>query len=262
MITQKIPLLITAIAALVILLVACSQPNPLDELEEWDMVYISDSTGFGVPDKFAANIERDTGKQVVVHNWMQGGLSAISVLNKLDAEPWFRNLNEDIAEAEVIIFFANPQGDPAKGGITSGGLGPCRNSLSCKLPEDCSPEFHATYIENLKKIYQEIFALRAGQATIIRATDFYNPLISEHQACGTEDACTECWEGFNTSIHQAAEAYGIPVVSVYDLFNGPEHNQDPRVKGYIIRDGRHTTESGQQAIADLLSQTGYTPLIP
>ena len=61
---------------------------------------------------------------------------------------------------------------------------------------------------------------------------------------------------------EAAEAYAIPVVSVYDFFNGPEHDLDPRVKGYIIPDGRHTTETGQQAIADLLSQAGYTPLIP
>jgi lysophospholipase L1-like esterase len=136
------------------------------------------------------------------------------------------------------------------------------NARSCRLPEDCSPEYYAPYIENIEKVYQEIFALREGQATIIYALDLYNPLISEHQECGTEDGCTQCWEIFNAAVHQAAEAYGIPVVSVYDLFNGPDHDQDPRAKGYIISDGEHTSESGQQAIADLLSQAGYTPRIP
>jgi hypothetical protein len=32
--------------------------------------------------------------------------------------------------------------------------------------------------------------------------------------------------------------------------------------GYIGPDGEHTTEIGQQAIADVLSQAGYMPLIP
>ena len=260
MINHKVALLIIVIAGS-LLLVACTEPNPLDELEEWDMVFISSSTGWGIPEKFAANIERDTGKQVVVHSWVQDGLSALAVLEKLHAEPWIRNLRKDIAEAELIIFHANPRGDPAKGGINTGGMELCMNTL-CRVPEDCSAEFYAAYIENLKKIYQEFFTLRDGKATIIRAIDFYNPLISEQQACGTEDACTQCWEDFNAAIHQASEAYGVPVVSVYDLFNGPEHDQDPRAKGYISSDGRHTSESGQQAIADLLSQTGYIPLIP
>ncbi len=58
-------------------------PNPLDDLEVWDLVYICDSSGFGVPDKFAANIERDTGKTVRVHNRTAAELQALKVLQKL-----------------------------------------------------------------------------------------------------------------------------------------------------------------------------------
>ena len=244
------------------LLVSCSQPNPLDEIEEWDMVYISDSSGWGVPEKFAANIERDTGKQVVVHRWLKGGLHALTVLEDLQGKPALRSLPDDVAEAELIIFFANPRGEPEKGGINLGGIETCMDSRSCREPEDCSIEYYNSYVDNLKKIYGEIFALREGQATIFRAVDLYNPLISEHQECGTDAVCTNCWETFNRAVHQAAEAYGVPVVSVYDLFNGSNHDQDPREKGYIGADGEHTTEIGQQAIADLLSQSGYVPLIP
>ena len=245
-----------------LVLVACSKPNPLDDLEVWDLVYISDSSGFGVPDKFAANIERDTGKQVNVHNWLKGGLSALRVLEQIHAEPWYRNLRDDITEAELIIFFANPRGDVEKGGINIGGIETCMNARSCREPENCTPEYYESYMENLKKVYAEIFSLRAGQPTIIRAVDFYNPLISEHQDCGTETVCTQCWETFNTAVHQAAAAYQVPVVSVYDLYNGPNHDEDPRAKGYIGSDGMHTNETGQQAIADFLSQAGYIPLIP
>jgi hypothetical protein len=252
----------TSIILLLLFLAACSQPNPLDELEAWDLVYISDSTGFGVPDKLAANIERDTGKQVVVHNWLQGGLPALRVLEQLHAEPWIRNLSEDISEAEMIIVFANPRGDPGQGGINRGGIETCMNASACKKPDNCTAEFYKPYVENLKTIYAEIFALRAGQATIIRAVDLYNPIISEHRDCGTEEVCAKCWETFNAAVHQAAEAYQVPVVSVHDLFNGPTHIEDPRTKGYIGPDGEHTTETGQQAIADLLSQAGYMPLIP
>lgn len=244
------------------LLVACSQPNPLDDLEVWDLVYISDSTGWGVPDKFAANIERDTGKEVIVHSWAQGGLPALRVLDDLYAETLPRNLREDIAEAEVIIFIANPHGDPEKGGINIGGIETCMNTLSCQEPENCTSEFYEPYVENLKTIYAGIFSLRAGQPTIIRAVDLYNPIISEHQECGTETVCTRCWETFNATLLQAADEYGVPLVSVYELFNGPDHDQDPREKGYIGHDGEHTNETGQQAIADRLSQAGYEPLIP
>jgi lysophospholipase L1-like esterase len=136
------------------------------------------------------------------------------------------------------------------------------NASSCNLPEDCTPELYESYVENLESIYAEIFSLREGQATIIRAVDLYNPLISIHRDCGTETVCTRCWETFNAAVHQAADAYQVPVVSIHDLFNGSGHDQDPRAMGYIGPDGEHTTEIGQQAIADVLSQAGYMPLIP
>ena len=236
-------------------------PNPLDDLEVWDLVYICDSSSFGVPDKFAANIERDTGKTVRVHNRTAAELQALKVLQKLQENHDVGSIRDEIADAEVIVFFGNPRGDPDKGGVR-GGVETCINSRSCRAPDDCTPEFYEPYVENLQVIYEEILALREGQPTIIRAVDFYNPLISEHRECGTEDACTHCWDTFNAAIRQAAESYNIPLVSVYDAFNGLNHNEDPREMGYISTDGRHTNKSGQQAIADLLSQEGYEPVMP
>jgi hypothetical protein len=245
-------------------MVACSnKTNQLDELEEWDLVYISDSTGLGVAYRFAKNIERDTGKTVRVHSYAIGGLSALSVLNTLRSAPedvpagQFESLHADIAEAEVIVFFGNPRGDPSQGGVMMGGMQSCIGSL---VPSDCSPEFYAPYIENLKAVYEEILALRDGKPTIIRAVDFYNPIISSHRTKIIEVECTACWETFNSAVHQAAEAYNILLESVYDAFNGPNHDEDPREKGYIGPDGVHASEEGQQVIADILSEAGYEPI--
>jgi lysophospholipase L1-like esterase len=49
---------------------------------------------------------------------------------------------------------------------------------------------------------------------------------------------------------------------VYDAFNGPNHDQDPRDKGYIGSDGMHTNETGQDIIADLLRELGYEYSVP
>jgi len=112
--------------------------DSLDELEEWDLVYITDSSGMGVGDKFADNIERDTGKTVRIpgYGYTVGGLSALRVLQALQSDPEslsdikFKPLQADIAEAEVIVLFVNPQGDPSKGGVQDEGMEKC---IDCAL---------------------------------------------------------------------------------------------------------------------------------
>jgi len=49
---------------------------------------------------------------------------------------------------------------------------------------------------------------------------------------------------------------------VYDAFNGPNHDEDPREKGYIGPDGRHASKAGQKVIAALMQKLGYKPVTP
>ncbi|MCJ7781303.1 MAG: SGNH/GDSL hydrolase family protein [Acidimicrobiia bacterium] len=42
----------------------------------------------------------------------------------------------------------------------------------------------------------------------------------------------------------AAEANGAVFVSFFDVFNGPEHDEDPREKGWIQDDGMHANDKG------------------
>jgi hypothetical protein len=111
------------------------------------LVYISDSTGWGVAEIFAQNIERDTGKTVRVHNYASGDLRAISVLEALQSDPIsLQSLQPDIAEAEVIVFFANPRGDPSQGGVR-GGMENCIAYYTLSNPpEDRTLRLYEPYI--------------------------------------------------------------------------------------------------------------------
>jgi len=123
-------------------------------------------------------------------------------------------------------------------------------------------ELYQPYIENLKRVYEEVLALRAGSPTIVRALDLYNPLVIVHRERNMEKECTRCLEIFNTAVRQAASAFNVPLVSVHDAFNGPSHREDPREKGYIGPTGIHASKRGKRVIADLLSRVGYEPLEP
>jgi lysophospholipase L1-like esterase len=85
-------------------------------------------------------------------------------------------------------------------------------------------------------------------------------MISLHRHNNIEVECRQCFETFNTTVRQAAEEFNIPLVSIFNAFNGINHNEDPREKGYIGEDGRHASELGRQVIADLISAAGYEPV--
>lgn len=50
--------------------------------------------------------------------------------------------------------------------------------------------------------------------------------------------------------------------TMYDAFNGPDHSEDPREKGYIGSDGAHTSPAGREAMVAALHIAGYEPLHP
>jgi hypothetical protein len=126
--------------------------------------------------------------------------------------------------------------------------------------ESCSPEAFESYRADLAAIWAQIIELRAGQPTILRATDIYMPIVSPWNEAGVFDACTECWENQCRAARLAAQAYNIPFLSRYDAFNGTDHSEDPIEKGLIFIDGSHLSGLGQQYTAELLAQMGYEPV--
>ncbi|HSJ58623.1 MAG TPA: GDSL-type esterase/lipase family protein [Anaerolineae bacterium] len=236
--------------------------TPVEDKATWDLVLLSDSSGWGVADLYAAYLEEDLDVTVAVHDLSAGSLSAGSVLAALRGERSVYPLSVDVPglvrEAEVVVVYGNPvdsisASHPGDWHCTPGQVPYVR---------DCAPEVFDAYRADLEAIYAEILGLRGGAPVLIRAFDAYNPLYSVYREHAVYDECVSCWEKYNEAIRQAAAAYHVPVARVFDAFNGANHDEDPRDKGYIGADGIHATAQGHQAIADCLRELGYEPVEP
>lgn len=255
---------ITLLVPLIIVLIftSCSPQPSLQDMEEWDLVWISDSSGWDVAPIYAEMIEEDTGIKVnLIDNWM-GGLSAGYVYTVLKGEPTpnatLEHLGEQIKDAEVVVFYANPEESWEEENPADW------MCVSLQMPNyvnNCEMETFDTYIQHLEEIYQMIFELREGQPTIVRAYDAYNPLITRFKEQGVYEDCKACWANYNAAIHQAAESYNVPVAAVAEAWNGPNWDQDPKALGYT-KDGEHPNEVGATIIAQALRDLGYEPVVP
>ena len=213
-------------------------------------------------DALASQIEEDVGVTVTLHDYANVGGSAGDILRALSAEGspslQLRTLPDVLREAEVVVMFVNPLDsiDPA----APHDLEACFLS---KVPATCPPEAFRQYSEDLSKIWDGIAELRAGRPIILRAVDIYMPLVQLWTQKGVMAECTACWEAMNDAARLGAEASGVPFLSRYDLFNGPNHDQDPREAGYILPlpDGEHPTGLGGEVTAQALAEMGYAPTI-
>jgi hypothetical protein len=236
---------------------------PLEDLDEWDLLWISDSSGWDVAEVFAAMVAEDTGKTINVQDKWVGGLPAGVIYESLTGQysgpsMVMDKMPELVAEAEIIVFYGNPsesinESRPGDWECTSG---------YGSYVVDCDPEIFSVYIEHLEAIYQKMFELRAGQPTIIRTYDAYNPRINIFKEQGVYEDCRQCWGiNYNAAIHQAAAAFNIPVAGIAEAWNGPNWDTDPNDLGYT-KDGEHPNELGAQVIAQALRDLGYEPVAP
>ena len=235
----------------------------LEDLEEWDLLWISDSSGWDVAEVYAAMVAEDTGKTINVQDKWVGGLPARVIYESLTGQysgpsMVMDKMPELVAEAEIIVFYGNPsesinESRPGDWECTSG---------YGSYVVDCDPEIFSVYIEHLEAIYQKMFELRAGQPTIIRTYDAYNPRINIFKEQGVYEDCRQCWGiNYNAAIHQAAAAFNIPVAGVAEAWNGPDWDIDPNDLGYT-KDGEHPNELGAQVIAQALRELSYEPVTP
>lgn len=236
----------------------------IDE-EVWDVLWISDSSGWGVADIYGQFIAEDNGVEVNVKDYWTGGLSVVTILQAIKEKNTYNmqldSFEESIAEAEVIVVYGHPAEsvDPTNPGDWNCG----QEDLQACYVNACGMETFETYIKDFQEIFSIIFELRAGKPTIIRTYDAYNPrLVSTCGPDGAFEICKECWENFNQAIHQAADEMGVPVVNVFDAWNGLDHTENPVDKGYTQEDNVHPSVAGATVIAELLRALGYDPIIP
>ncbi len=235
---------------------ASTPEEQLRALDEWDLVWISDSTGYGADFLYSNMVSEDVGIPVNLHKFAIGGLSAGSVLSGLRGEETedyrLQELPEAIADAELVVFYANPTDSDSQ---TIPGDWMCVEKRGNYVNE-CALESFDVYRQHLDAIYEEILALRGDQPFIIRAYDSYNfPGKWAEDGVGAE--CGECWANYTQVIHDAAAAHGVPIAHVYDTFTGPNHDMDPRDQDLIGTDGVHTNKAGATLIATLVRDLGY-----
>lgn len=121
------------------------------------------------------------------------------------------------------------------------------------------PENWVPYTKLLQSVFDDIRTARQGQPTVLRAVDIYVPVVAKWEELGITDECTAFQESFTEAVRVAAEAAGVTMVSMYDAFNGPDHDQDPVAAGYIVADGLHLSDKGGVVGGAALAAAGFAP---
>jgi hypothetical protein len=250
----------TTLVVLVLLVVGCGGDGgdsaaQLDKSEPWDLVWFSDSMGFGVAEAWAELIEDAEGVEVRVHDYAIGGTPIVKFRQMLGDD---EDIRPEVADAEIIVVFGN-----------ASAMGPPDTEV-CHVPLSTDrdpPEFYTSadfsaYGDVYRGIFEMIFELRAGEPTVIRVFDKFAGLLVDWREAGIDAECTATYEAEAGAIREAADEYGVSMASVYDAFNGPDHDQDPREKGYVTWDGMHASPEGASAHAEVLHALGYAAIIP
>ena len=220
--------------------------------EAIDLVYISDSGGWGVAERYADLAAEALDREVRVHDHATGGLSAARALQMIQG-----SLADEVATAEIVVVYGNPEGSGVD--FRQPDIGTCvtTSRTERQAPVIATEQEWQPYRGLMDDIYREIWKLRENRPTILRAVDLYAPVISDWRAAGIEAECIANWETWSRVLEAAAEANGAVFVSPFDILNGPNHDEDPREKGWILDDGQHTTAEGAAAIADALAAAGF-----
>lgn len=211
------------------------------------LLYISDSSGWKTGEAYAAVAQAELGVPVELIDWRRGGLSMVDVPTML------RRLPRVVADAELVVLWANPIGSGVKEDIASCVGEPGEPGVYTEA--DWRP-----FADLTGQVLDAIWEAREGKPTVLRVTDLYSPVVaSEWKDRGIGEACMTAFETMSDAVRTAAEAHGATFVSALDVYNGPDHRQDPVAAGLIDADGTHPGEAGGQAMAAALAATGFDP---
>ncbi len=251
------------------------QPEPdtgsLPAGEPVDLVFISDSSGNIVSERYAELASEALNREVRLNRSVPSDPEAIRT-----------NFVDTVAGAEIIVFYhhsANFEQDMPEPTFDQGCVEPLdvlENPDDLQDPDNSGPEWTPgtkweevpaiptaedwqPYRDWLSEVWEAIWETRDGQPVVLRGYDVYNPWFGQWVELGIEPECTAFWEGLAQAAREAAEANGAMFVSFYDLFNGPDHDQDARAKGWIADDGMHANEAGGAAAAEALAAVGFEP---
>ena len=259
---RKTARLMLCILISIAILSACAKSSQETE-DGFHLLLLGDSSLGNLSETLPPLIEEDLGVKVVVDDHGASGLGLNSVLQQLRTGKSDRSeligLSEAISNADMVVMFV---GDPTGSLIPGNQFNQDGCIVGDTPPVNCNPASLEQYTKDLKWIWGEIFRLRNGQPTILRTMDLYSAVITQYKENGILLDCTRCFENYSNAIHLAAEAYHIPFIRRYDVFNGVNHDEDAVAKGYIPEGDVHMSILGAQVIAEQIAQLGYDPVQP
>jgi hypothetical protein len=238
--------------------------------EPWDVLY------FGFDDLFTRlpaelYVERAVaalGVEVrMTHPSGFEHLYASSQLAQLRGER-FPPLGEAARDAEIIVVLTRQDN------IQEGPMGRINDDyLRCTWeispgnpPADRPADYWDPYRQLMEDIYSKIWTLRQGLPTVLISIDFYMLDLAALREAGIAEACVEWWEEWSNQIAETASVHGSTMVSIFDLFNGPDHDIDPTDLGLIGPTDEdpsiapyRVNPAGAILIADALAATGFEP---
>lgn len=246
------------------------QADPTDPFpagEPVDLLVLTDSSGIGLADRYAVLAAEALDREVRVTDLARGGMGIGEIL-------WLvrSNYADEVAEAEIIVVYGMPVYLDFK--LPEPNIVDCFEAADAILDPDYSgppwtpgtkwePTPVVATVEDwqplrvvLDQVYDEIWALRAGQPTIIRTYDTPNGYIAPWTELGIESECTANWLTVDRVKREAAEANGAGFVSIVDVFNGPNHHEDPNEKGWM-EDAIHANDEGMDIVAQTLAAYGF-----
>ncbi|SFS91701.1 SGNH/GDSL hydrolase family protein [Marininema halotolerans] len=231
----------------------------------YEYTAIGDSIGFGfgafhgyVP-RYGDYMEDDTSSKVNIQNKSVLGWETPQLLHAVKTDTAMRLR---LAVSSVISWdIGGNDFRVARNKYIAGTCGGPKN-------EDCLVETSKLVKKNWIEIVTILHELRQGKDTNFRTMDLYNPYIAVDKKAKSYDGTKSRFEVFkpylddlNQFIHDQ-ESMGYTTANVYDAFNGPKHDEDPRAKGYIFIDGLHPNYKGYEVIAKEFRKLGYAPLVP
>lgn len=153
----------------------------------------------------------------------------------------------------IVVVWGGPVGSGVKDTVATSCVYPLRD------PGAVTQRDWAPFGAQIGEVLDAVWAARQGQATVLRVTHIYVPVLQDWSTAGIRDGCTTSFEALSAVVRKAAESHGATMVSAYDALNGTAHDDDPGTKGLIGGDGVHLSPAGGVVVAQALTATGFEP---
>ncbi|MFL7890546.1 MAG: hypothetical protein ACK2UM_06450 [Anaerolineales bacterium] len=241
------------------IIVSCSQPGTKEQAftaqnilaetgqKEWDLIVWGDSDMDPAYMFYSDYFEEDLGIKIVTHIETDD-IDFIEIPDALEDQ----DLRDLIKDGDIIAFNI-PIVRPSTGGA-------CFDIRKDLINDGCFDVSLDEFTETTQRTIQEIKSLVGEKGAMIRLQNSYVPLKLFEGTQGSEDrsqGCFECFAEYFSAQAEIATEEGIPLVDVFTLFHGENHQQDPYEKGYISADNIHVNRPGAEEIAKLYRQVGY-----